>query len=274
MSNYPLPPTPPPPGPLNPNSGAYPPAPPPPSDALAPARRAATMLWIVGGLGLLCGICVVSAFSLLPHDQLVQAMHSGMAKEQNEFFSQVPVDTMLLQAKVQATLVVVFAATMVASAFGVYRAKRPAIIVALIPCVLILLSCGLNLLLSLVLLARGAVAPAVLNFIVVGFIAAIFGVTVRWLIQGFSVSAKAAEEQTRQMQYWYYQQQQQQAAGYGYGPQAVPQPPPSPQPWMTPPPPPPANPPSTSAAPPQSFTPPPPPSSPGGAGEGPDEPGM
>ena len=272
MSNYPLPPTPP--GPFGSNFGHYPPGAP---DGFAPARRAAIMLWIFGGLGMLCGLCFVGAFSLLPHDQLVEAVHNGMANQPNDPFSQTPVETMILGVKVLGTLAVIVAGTMVASAFGVYRGNRAAIVIALIPCCLVLLGCALQLLLSLLLLAKGALAPAILNFVVYGFIAVVFGLTVRWLIQGFSGAAKASEEQLRQMQHWYYQQQQQQAAGYGYGTQAAPQSTPNATPWIPNLPPPPAVPPSTtgSPTPPSTFvTPPPPPPPAGGAGEGDDRPGM
>ena len=265
MSNYPFSPTPP--GPFGPNPSAYGPD---SSEALAPARRASVMLWILGGLGILCGVCITGTVWAVPTDELLKRFQQSLTAEQRNQLGNMD---LVLVARVLITVVcalgIVLAGVMLGTAAFVRRGSRIAIGIAMGPCALLLLWCLLLLVVNVVAMAAGtAPVTGIVDVFIWAMIALASGITGLWLIQAFGAARRVSQQQLFAAQYWHHQQRQQQNTGYGYGAPPPPQSSATPQTWMTPPPPPPP------AAPPATFAPPPPPPPAGGAGEGTNEPRM
>ncbi|HSZ57164.1 MAG TPA: hypothetical protein VK797_15965 [Tepidisphaeraceae bacterium] len=225
VSNYPQP-VPPPQGPFGFDS--YRPLPAP----LAAARRASVMLWIIGPLILMCGLCVGVVGMLAPMDQLLQQFRE-YSPEQAQQFSTPQMQMALRVAYGFISVVALLTGLgMTASAWFVRRARRGGVITALVACVPLVVWALLAMLGGLAALAAGALLGVVQLVIGVG-IAAVIGLTVSWLWRALRAGGMADQQQFMQQQYWQYLQQQQAQQGYGYGPPgAMPQSPSQQTPWM------------------------------------------
>lgn len=201
MSQYPSPYSPP---PVPPNGGYdfnyYQPQ----QDALAPARRASTMLYVLGGLILLPGFCCFAMGFALP----------AMMAQQPAVFSEVRASGMPAET-VQTTLMVAAGAAlfvgvlMIVLGRFVRRGGMGAAVTASVLVVLVFLYLVVNGL-SIVLMS-GKLPPAQvvlgLAMTVLGLV--VFGMLIVWLIQAAMAAPRVAMMQIQyQQQYWQYQQQQ------------------------------------------------------------------
>jgi hypothetical protein len=208
----------------------------PRGDPLAPARRASIALWVIGGLGLLCGVCAGIGVWIIPSDQLAAQMPRLTAEQQKQL-GNVDAETIL---RIGFTVIGISALavglTMVVTAAFVRRGSRGAAVVAIVACSLTLLWSIVTVLASVVQMIGGNAASALtgLFWVVLG---AALVVTVRWLVQTFRAGSMASSWQLWHAQVWQYQQQQQ--PGYGYGPPGPAAESAQPAPWMNLPPAPP-----------------------------------
>ena len=62
-------------------------------DPLAPARKAAVMCWVLGGLGLLCGLCLNGVAFLAPPEAMVQELRARLSPEQLHQFGNMDLAT-------------------------------------------------------------------------------------------------------------------------------------------------------------------------------------
>ena len=204
----------------------------PGADARGPARRASVMLWVMGALFSLCGLCTSSVFWVLPIDQIVAQAKGHMSSQQiNQLGSIDLAQMMRIGYTVVGLTGLLFGVMFITTAFFVHQGRRGGIITAMVFCILLDMLCALLVVAFLAGAASGAPANLVLALLcfVVGGAAL---PTIVWLIQALRASGLIAQQQW-QLQYW--QSQQQQSPAYGYG---TPPPPPA-----QPPPPPPATPP-------------------------------
>jgi hypothetical protein len=214
---------------------------------LAAARRASVMLWIIGPLLLLCGACFGTVGTLAPFDQAIQQLRQ-FSPEQAQQLSNPQMQTALrITYGVLGVVALATGLTMTISAWFVRQGKRGGVATSLIACTPVVILALLSILNGLLGLATGVFVGIIPLLMGLG-IAAVIGVTVRWLFQAFGAARFADQQQIVQQQYWQYLQQQQ-PSGYGYGaPTPAPPQPAAQTPWMNLPPP---------VQPPQSSPPPP-----------------
>lgn len=210
------------------------------ADPLAPARRASIMLFVLGGLGLACGLGLGTMVWMAPTDVLVKQLQATMNPGQ---LSQLPpgwtIETFAHVAYTAAAiLIVVGGIVMLLVGFFARRGGRGASVAGIVICALVILWLAVNLVGSLVqtLRAPGAQAAGAVVFGVVCIAA--FALTLAWLVQAARAAPMVAwNRQRMQAQYGHYEQQyaayQQPAPpppgyGYGYGYGAVPPPPQAP----------------------------------------------
>lgn len=242
-SNFSSPSPPPPPGPIRFDYYRLPSGPP-------AARRASIMLWIFGGLGFTCGVCVSGFAWLMPMNQLIEQM-GRISPEQAQQFSTPQMQTLIrVGYTVFGMLSVVIGTVLLATAWFVRQGRRWAVVTALIACVPIVLWAILTTLGGVINLASGIAIGAL--HVVLGIVASgLIGLTISWLVQALRGGA-ADPQRLLEQQYWQFtQQQQQQQPGYGYGTPPPPQSPSATAPWLDlPPPPPPPGPPPPAQPPP------------------------
>ena len=248
MSQYPPPPPYGPPGPLG-----YQPYRPYP-DRLAPAKRSAILLWIIGGLMAFgCGCLGVIVWTL-PLDQLVAQIRTTLTPSQLSQLQGVSLEQVLrIGGTVLSALGVVAGLVMSALAFFVRRGSRGASITALILAGAMGLWCALSVLGNAVQ-AIGGTVQAVGGLVIWLIISGVVALLITFLIQALGASRYRRAHPAAGQQYWQMQQLQNELGpgqgGYGYG-----SPPPSPPaqtgpgwtvppPPAPPPPPPPGDPPS------------------------------
>lgn len=231
MSQYP-PPFQPPQGPLG--YAPYNPA----ADVLRPARIASVMLWILGGLGTLCGVCVGAIPWVMPLDRAVAEMRAQLRPDQVQQFGNVDL--------VQVTKIVFTGAGVLALLAGllliitaafVRRGSRGAAITAMVECILVVLWCVLCVCAGLIQVTRGTTAGigAVALWLA---IAIAVSIVIYWLARALQASGMVRQQQQYQAQYLQYMQQHMGPGqgGYGYGsPGQRPPPPPPPPPPQSPP---------------------------------------
>ena len=218
------------PNPYQPPPGApglqyYPPG--PPRDPLAPARRASVMLFILGGLGLACGLCIGIAAWMVPAEALVEQLRSGpTANQLNQLPPGWTAEGLARAAyTVAAVLILVSGMTFAILGLLVRRGGRGASITGIVLCTLMMLWILLNLLLGLTQIGRAPAVQIVVMLVFGGSLVAAAGFTIAWLAQAARAAPLMAwYRQQMQAQYWHYQQQQpaysQRGApppGYGYG---------------------------------------------------------
>lgn len=220
-------------------------------DPLAPARRASVLLFVLGGLAVLGGICAGLIAWVVPLDQIINQAQSSLTPQQ---LSQLPPGMSLehlvrIGYTVLAVLGVGFGVLLLCLAPFVRGGGRGATITAIVVFLLVGLLCLFDLLSALAQLAGGAVATGIVSLVFVAVVGGLIILALVLLFQAMRTSGYAAwHRQQMQAQYWHYQQQQavytQQPttpAGYGYGYGSVPPPqqsaPAAPQPGAIPPPP-------------------------------------
>jgi hypothetical protein len=217
MSQYPSPYSPP---PYPQNAGYSYPQP----NALAPARRASTLMLVLGGLILLLGLLNTLTAAVTPADMMLQREKTIMPASNEFTLSPALYRSMALVIGV-ATLItgIVF----VGLALKVRRGSKNSTIAAIVVTSLLLLLMGL---MTLTFIVAGLGAPAILPLTCLpgGGLALMIWQLI-WLIGAArgTTSLWAAQQQF-QMQYWQqYQQAMQFPTGYGYAVSAPPPPPPS-----------------------------------------------
>jgi hypothetical protein len=206
---------------------------------LAPARRASLALWVIGGLGLLCGACLSVGIWFVPFDQFAGQLPQLTAEQQKQL-GDVSIGTLL---RIGFTIIgvggLIVSLMMVLSAGFVWRGSRGASVVAIIACGLTLLWCGFAVIANIVQAASNP--AALIAGLFWAMIAGAMILTVRWLILTIRAASRVTHWQQWQAQMWYHQQQQ---AGYGYaappgtGAPTAAAPPQQQMPWMNVPPPP------------------------------------
>lgn len=195
-------------------------------DALAPARRASIMLFIVGGLLTLLGACNGISSVMLDAQQLAASNQQFMAPGQPSPFSP---EGLRMFAIVCGALTFLCGIVLVGLGVPVRRGNRPAVIGALIISSLLTLLVGGFMLLALL---GGIVQPMLLVAACVTLVPLVlFGLLVIWLIQALRAAGPNLQAQMQQQAaYWQYAQQQQayQQSMYDYQQQQHQQQPPAP----------------------------------------------
>lgn len=225
------------------NPPSYQPPPGPPGyspqpgyvDPLAPARRAAVMCWVLGGLGVLCGLCLNGVAFLAPPEAMVQELRARLSPEQLQQLGNMDLATVVrvTYAVIGVVALLVSLVLLIVGGF-VRRGGRGAVIMGLVIFIGLALVCAFGVLAGLIQAAT--VSPTALVAVVIWLaIGTAVGATIYWLSQALRASGAAAQQ--LQAYYWHLQQQQQvlqppQGYGYGYGYGA----PPSPQTPAAPPP--------------------------------------
>lgn len=233
-------------------------SPPPRSgDPLAPARRASVLMWVLGSLLVLGGVCLAAVSQVLIRQRLASTPQGPQLLQQ---FDQIEaqmgftIQTLLFA---MGTVVLVVGAIFGLLAFWVRRGGIAAAITSLLFVSLPLLFTGFVVIVGLVQVFRGS-PEAIGAVLLYGVPLALLILLAVWLIQAAKNSAGVnAISQQANAQYWQSQQQGQhyQQPGAGGPPQtpAVPGhgypgqgpggqqygPPPPQQGWYAPPPPPP-----------------------------------
>ena len=241
MSQYPLPPGPPTPypssqGPLG--FDYYRPG----WDGLAPARRASIVLWVVGGLTMLCGLCTATVGWVLPLDQMINQARSQMTPEQLNQLSDTNIELIRLGCKILGPVSLLVGIAMIVSGAFVRKGSRGGAITAIVACLLVCIWSVVSVLAGAVQAVHGAPA-ALLGMILWLLVGGLMVLTIYWLVQTLRIGPGCLQQQQWQAQYW--QQHPQQFPGYGYGAPGAPAPqPPAPPPDSPPPQPPPPAPPA------------------------------
>lgn len=216
-----------------------------PTDPLAPARRASLTMFVLGGLGLACGLCFGAAVTL-SFDQIM-AQQGALP----------PLPPGVTYALLQKILIAFAAVALIANvaliALGLFvrKGSAPASTIGIVLTSLFVLYFGGNSILALV----GPYGPVAALVSLV--ITAVYGMQLYFLVQALRASSNVKHMQAAyQAQYWQYMQQQQTYNAAAYNQNAYNAPPAGPaQPgpsqtgwqWPAPPPPPgdaPQNPPS------------------------------
>jgi hypothetical protein len=211
----------------------------------APAKRAGTLLIIIGAIGLMCGICVGVVGSRFDPEQFPPE-HAQRIQEMEEQIGG-PVTVMSLRFALIAGLP---SLAMLIMGIFVYRSATWAIYGSLVLVGIVLVFVAANVLGSLYMLARQPDVQSIIGVCLTAVMLALFVLLMAWLIQA---ARKASELKAAQRdyaaQYWQYAHQQQM---YGQPPQPGQTMPPPPagqgpvdqiQPPAPPPPPPPDRPP-------------------------------
>ncbi|HEY1628484.1 MAG TPA: hypothetical protein VGF52_01425 [Tepidisphaeraceae bacterium] len=199
----------------------------PAAGLLAPARRAAILMFVLGGLSLACGVCVGSVIKFAPLDQMIQERHFQIPDSANlgmppEQIIRIFLGTMAVLALVKAIVTIILA-------IFVRRGGIGSIVTSIVLCVLALLGILFELAGSGVQAARGTPGqiPVMATFLAA---LALYGLLMVWLVQA-AKAAPSVRAMRTQSQLWQMQQQQQMYNQAGYAP-----PPPPPPPPQTPPP--------------------------------------
>jgi hypothetical protein len=159
-----------------------------PPERLAPARRAAILMYVVSGLALLCGGCMIAVVWAVPMEQIVAAADMPLPDT-----SQLGVTTEQLLRIVYTVLGIAgFAGGLayVILAIFVHRGSVAAIIISMIITALVLLWLALNVLVSLPQLLAQPL-QALLALLVLGVPASLLVVLLMWLIQALRAINRA-----------------------------------------------------------------------------------
>ena len=217
MSHYPQPPYPAPSPYAGPTAGYFP----PPAAVPSSARRAGTLMVVLGLVVLLLGACFVGISALLP----TVAAQSPQRVEDLRAKMQLPADiSMSLVLGVGGAVVAVPGLALLGLAVPVRRGRRWAVIATLVVTSLVLLWLVVNLIVGVVGLFLGSLAnlPGVFVAAVAG---GAFGLLLAWLIGALRGGAGAVDPYQQYLSQYYYHQQAAQAyaagrpdeGGYGQG---------------------------------------------------------
>jgi hypothetical protein len=184
---------------------------------LAPARRAAILMFVLGGIGLLCGGCLGTFTLFVPMDQIVRQIKLPpndlqMPPEQIVKFALV-ISAIMMLAQAIVTIVL---------AFFVRRGGIGAVATAIVLCALVLLVLAIRAIAMVAQLASGGLSIG--EILITIALIALYALLATWLIQAARASSSIRALRLQyQSQYW----QQQQQAQMGYGIQQPPPPPPT-----------------------------------------------
>jgi hypothetical protein len=213
-----------------------------PMDPLGPARRASTLMYVLGALGIACGLCVGAVFRM-PLEQ--------MAAQQGRALPQLPQGVTYAQlagvATVFGVIAVVVSLVLLIVATYVRRGSSTAILIGM--------ALTAVLLVVFVLQTGRALQDRQAGEILFSLVPLVaFGMLMAFLRQARRAGAYLRQAQAAyQAQYWQYLQQQQAYQSGGYNQSTYNAPPTGPaQPgatqtgwqWVAPPPPPPTQPPA------------------------------
>jgi len=187
---------------------------------LAPAKRAAILMFVLGGFGLLCGVCSGTFAAVGPIDQFIK--QSGVQLPSAEELQMSPEQLVKIIFATLAVLSLVQAILTIVLAIFVRRGAMAAIIISLVLCVLIELLFLLRAAVSIFQLARGQISGGLVEIAITFGLIAAYGLLFVSLIQA-SRAASAAKAMRLQYQSQYWQYQQQQTPG-GYAPPPPPPP--------------------------------------------------
>jgi hypothetical protein len=189
-------------------------------DPLAPARRASVLMWVLGGLMMLLGVCnVVTAFAS-PMEEVLHRQEAMMPSGQTPPLT---AEQFRIATIAMAGVIFVIGAIVLTLGSGVRAGRSGAIVGSMVIAGVIELVLALSLLIMMIAALK---APALGGFACVFAIPfGLFALLLVWLARSVHAAGRIrAMQQQYAMQYWQYQQQQQ-AYGQGYGTPGVPPPP-------------------------------------------------
>jgi type II secretory pathway pseudopilin PulG len=191
----------------------------PPSAAnpLAPARRASILMFVLGTLGLLCGLFMLLAGAVLTPARVAASPQAAQI-QQAEAQLGMPIEKI---AQLVAAMMGLPALLFLILGFFVYRGSKVGIILSLILTGITLLFLAVDLIAGALGGAANATGMCIMSISII-----LSGLLFAWLIQAIRASsAVTAMAQQYQAQYAYHQQQlqaYQQQGGYGCGQQQQP----------------------------------------------------
>ena len=211
------------------------------ADALAPAKRAGNMMFVLGTLLLLSTFCCGATALMLP--RVFQDRPESLQRMQERFPQ---ANEQLLQTGMYVMTGGVFFAAIVVFVLAVFvrGGSKGAIITSLVLAMLVELFLGLQIAIGVFQATQMHSQDAAVGSCIFVLIFALLALQIIFLFQAMRASDQVRAQQYA-MQYWQYAQQQaygqqqQQPGGYVY-PQQYQPPPPPPPPTDQPPPPPPA----------------------------------
>lgn len=198
----------------------------------APARRASVLMFVICGLGLLCGLCAGAVVGIVPMDTL--ASSSGMNFDQARELGFTPGQFLRVVYGTMAVVALVGSLIFGVMGYFVRGGGLGAVIGSLVLTILVLILSVLQVLAGLV--QAGSGAEGLIGFLIAGGFCAMLIALLIFLIQAArSVGELDALKSQSAQQYWMYHQQAYGQAGYGSG-YGYNQPPPPPPPTPGPPP--------------------------------------
>lgn len=224
----------------------------PAANPLGPARRASVLMFVLGGLGLMCGAFITFRGIIATPEMIAQGMNSDQLHVIDSTWGRNALRGITIAMGVFCLLPSILYAIM---GYWVRSGKMASVVLSIVltgfTSLLVLLG-----LLSVVVAGGGDPAALLGAFCMMGIPLVLCIMLLVWLIQAMRAApAVAAQQQQFQAQYWQSMQQQQAAQlgygygmppGYGYGAPSLAQPPAPPgqapvnypAPLMPPPPPP------------------------------------
>lgn len=201
--------------------------PPPTRDPRTPGRRAAILMWVVGGLAMLCGGALFG-MAAVPVESYPDEMKQAVQQMEQEF------GVSWQQAmKWEGVVTGGVGVLAVLLAFGVWPSRRVPITVALVLACLAFVRQAIGL--AAALASAGGGAQVVGATCVSGVLLAVLGLLCAWLVQAFRAAPQVQEMKQQGFAGYGYGQPGQGQPGYGYPPPGYGYPPPG---GMPPPPPP------------------------------------
>jgi hypothetical protein len=186
-----------------------------PADVLAPARRASTMMFILGGLITMLGLCETIQAFFAHMDQIMQQERQMLGDSSSAQAMPMTADQLKIFLIFFSAMFIVTGVAYILLAVGVRRGGKNSTILATILTGLILAGLALMILLMLVASLQ---APAAIGFVCLMLIpTGLLVPLVIWLIGALRALPHLASAQQQYLaQYWHYQQNMQAYSGYGY----------------------------------------------------------
>ncbi|WP_428938456.1 hypothetical protein [Fontivita pretiosa] len=186
---------------------------------LAPARRASVLMYVIAGMGMLCGLCVGAVGLLAPLERF--AADSGLQSAAAELG--LPAEQLLKVVYVViAVLTMLWSLVLAVLGPLVRRGGLGAIVTAIVLVTLSLLVLAANLLTGLAQTRGHGAAALAAGLLVLIVPTALLGLLLAWLIQAARAAPAVRAARWQQMQYssqyWQYQQQPPPPAPGGYQP--------------------------------------------------------
>lgn len=180
------------------------------------------MMWVLGALGLLFGLCMTGMLFLAPLDVIVKQARASMPPEQLKQMGDVDLVRMVkILYGTAGGVVIALSVLLLVLGFFVRRGGKPAIISSVVVFAGLALFALFGILSGLAQAAMGmpVMLVAAVIWLVLG---AVFALAIVWLVQAIRASAAA-----QQLQAYYGPLQEQQSlqpqTGYGYAYSAPPQ---------------------------------------------------